>query len=286
MDRGNHWRDDKFDFFLSSLRAYPSGNTCFLTRFSYILATLAGKTVLVVGGSSGIGYGVAKASLLSRASKVITASSSKAKEEAALVRLKDDTTVAGSTVEGTASGEVVDARDSKNVKELLERVGEIDHLVWTSGDSLRTSFPDMDLDAQKDVFDVRFWGPFTAAQVAKIRPGGSITLTTGTILVRPMKGSSLMSGVVGAVDSLARGLAVDLAPIRVNVISPGLVKTELLGQLPAEAFKKFEQYANTVLVQHMGQPDELAEAYLFCMKCQYITGQRIEVDGGGKFIYS
>ncbi|KAL5524400.1 hypothetical protein ACEPAF_9540 [Sanghuangporus sanghuang] len=248
------------------------------------MATLAGKTVLIVGGSSGIGYSVAKASLLSRAFKVIIASSSIAKVEAALVRLKDDITVAGSTVEGTASGEVVDARDSKSVKELLERVGEIDHLVWTSGDSLRTSFPDMDLDANKDVFDVRFWGAFTAAQAAKIRPGGSITLTIGILLVRPRKGWSLISGVVGAVDSLTRGLAVDLAPIRVNVISPGLVKTELLDQLPVEAREELEKHANTLLVQHIGQPDELAEAYLFCMKCRYITGQRIEVDGGGKFI--
>ncbi|KAL5489725.1 hypothetical protein ACEPAI_4557 [Sanghuangporus weigelae] len=248
------------------------------------MATLAGKTVLIVGGSSGIGYGVAKASLLSRASKVIIASSSKAKVEAALVRLKDDIVETGSIVEGTASGEVVDAKDSKNVKDLLGRVGEIDHLVWTSGDSLRTSFPDVDLDANKDVFDVRFWGAFTAAQVAKIRPGGSITLTVGQAIVRPMKGYSLMVGVGGAIDSLTRGLAVDLAPIRANVISPGLVKTELLDGLPAERTEALEKYANALLVQHIGQPDEVAEAYLFCMKCQYITGQRIEVDGGGKFI--
>ncbi|KAL5532537.1 hypothetical protein ACEPAF_4311 [Sanghuangporus sanghuang] len=248
------------------------------------MATLAGKTILIIGGSSGIGYGVAKASLLSRASKVIIASSSKAKVEAALVRLKGDITVAGSTVEGTASGEVVDVKDSKNVKELLERVGEIDHLVLTSGDRVRTFFPDMDLDANKDIFDVRFWGDFTAAQAAKIRPGGSITLTIGQILIKPTKGWSLISGVLGAVDSLTRGLAVDLAPIRVNVISPGLVKTEFLDGFPTEMRGELEKHANALLVQHIGQPDELAEAYLFCMKCQYITGQRIEVDGGGKFI--
>ncbi|KAL5529789.1 hypothetical protein ACEPAG_5776 [Sanghuangporus baumii] len=248
------------------------------------MATLAGKTVLIVGGSSGIGYGVAKASLLSRASKVIIASSSKARVEAALVRLQNDITATGLIVEGTTSGEVVNAKDSKNVKDLLERVGEIDHLVWTSGDSLRTSFPDIDLDANKDVFDVRFWGAFAAAQVAKIRPGGSITLTVGQVIVRPVKGYSLMIGVGGAIDSLTRGLAVDLAPIRVNVISPGIVNTELLDGLPTERREALEKHANTLLVQHMGQPDEVAEAYLFCMKCQYITGQRIEVDGGGKFI--
>ena len=74
---------------------------------------------------------------------------------------------------------------------------------------------------------MRFWGAFIAAQCAKIRPGGSITLTTGQALVRPRKGWSLMSGVLGATDSVVRGLAVDLAPIRVNCISPGLVRTEV-----------------------------------------------------------
>ena len=113
------------------------------------MATLSGQTVLVVGGSSGIGYGVAKASLLSRASKVIIASSSQAKVDSALGRLKNDITAAGSTVEGSLSGEVVDAKDSASVKALLERVGEIDHLVWTSGDALRTTFSTVDLDANK-----------------------------------------------------------------------------------------------------------------------------------------
>ena len=78
-----------------------------------------------------------------------------------------------------------------------------------------------------DAFDVRFWGAFTAAQVAKIRPGGSITFTIGQVIVRPYKGWSLLAGLAGAVDSLTRGLAVDLAPIRVNVVSPGVVKTEV-----------------------------------------------------------
>lgn len=77
------------------------------------------------------------------------------------------------------------------------------------------------------MFDVRFWGAMNAAQVAKIRPGGSITLTVGSVVAKPRKSWSLAAGLMGAVDSLTRGLAVDLAPIRVNVVSPGLVKTEV-----------------------------------------------------------
>ncbi|KAL5511060.1 hypothetical protein ACEPAH_4275 [Sanghuangporus vaninii] len=249
------------------------------------MASLAGKTVLVVGGSSGIGYGVAKASLLSRASRVIIASSSQTKVEAALARLKEDISKAGSAVEGTFVGEVADASDTKIVRALLERVGEIDHLVWTSGETLRVGFPNIDLEANKDVFDLKFWGALTAAQVAKIRPGGSITFTIGQTIVKPLKGWSLVTGVAGAVDSLTRGLAVDLAPIRVNVISPGVVKTEFWDTFPPEQREKvLENAAKTSLVQHVADADEIAEAFLFCMKCQYITGQRIEVDGGAVFV--
>lgn len=135
------------------------------------------------------------------------------------------------------------------------------------------------------MFDVRFWGAFTAAQVAKIRPGGSVTLTVGAVVIKPRKGWSLAAGLMGAVDSLTRGLAVDLAPIRVNVVSPGLVKTEvsriitlpvMLSDFPNEQLwdpiapevrnKIFEDGEKTLLVQHVADPDEIAEAYLFLMK--------------------
>ena len=95
------------------------------------MATLEGQTVLVVGGSSGLGYSTAKLSLLSKASLVIIASSNKSKVDAAVARLVQDTEVSKEKVKG----EVVDAKKSEEVRSLMERVGEIDHLVWTCGDS-------------------------------------------------------------------------------------------------------------------------------------------------------
>ncbi len=80
-----------------------------------------------------------------------------------------------------------------------------------------------------DIFDLKFWGAATAAQVVKFRNGAaaSLTLTTGISQVKPAAGWTLMSGGQGAVDTLGRGLAVELAPVRVNVVCPGLVKTEV-----------------------------------------------------------
>jgi len=247
------------------------------------MATLEGKTVLIVGGTSGIGFGVAKASLLSLASHVIVASSSEDKVTNAVERLEK--VISEKKAPGRVTGEVVDAKQSASIKQLVGKVGAIDHLVWTAGDGLRLRpLKDTDVDASKVGLDVRSWGAVTAAQVAQIKPGGSITLTTGTLLVKPLPGWSLGGAVSGAVDSFTRGLAVDLAPVRVNSVCAGVVETELWNSMPKEQVAAFMKSASEKqLVKHIADPDEVAEAYLFLMKCGYITGQRIEVDGGARF---
>ena len=117
------------------------------------MATLAGKTVVVVGGSSGIGFGVAKGSLLSSAAHVIIASSSKQRVDEAVVRLHEAVKAAPQSTHlpavGKVTGEVLDVRSVKDVHEFFGKIGEFDHLVWTSGDPLRLSFPNVDLDTQK-----------------------------------------------------------------------------------------------------------------------------------------
>ena len=109
--------------------------------------SLVGKTIVVVGGSSGIGYGVAKQVLLAGAGKVIIGSSSIDKVKGAIARLQAD--LNDQEIASRVSGGYVDARNSKSVKEFIQGAGEIDHLVWTSGDSLRLGFPNMDLDEHR-----------------------------------------------------------------------------------------------------------------------------------------
>jgi NAD(P)-dependent dehydrogenase (short-subunit alcohol dehydrogenase family) len=116
------------------------------------MATLAGQTVLIVGGSSGIGFGVAKSSLLSLASHVIIASSTPAKVTNAVERLQavlNESKAAGKALPGTVKGEIVDAKSGDSVKDLTNRVGEIDHLIWTSGDGLPLSLEGIGLEEKK-----------------------------------------------------------------------------------------------------------------------------------------
>jgi len=157
--------------------------------------------------------------------------------------------------------------------------------VWTAGDTF-LPHSDADLETQKTWFDVRFWGPVHSAKYVYkkglLNPGASITMTGSTISRRPPPGRGMGAGVPGAIDAVTRGLAVELAPVRVNTVAPGAVETELWNILPTpgtRAAMKVTVSAKS-LVKHVAQPEELAEAYLFFMKCTNVTGQILDVEGG------
>ncbi|KLO08232.1 NAD-binding protein [Schizopora paradoxa] len=247
-------------------------------------SSLSGKKILIVGGTSGIGFSVAKFALLDHASEVVVASSTKEKVDAAVSKLRAVITEHG--LVGKADGLVVDATKTEDLKEAMAKVGELDHLVWTSvaGPLRPTPLDGSDLVENKSMFDLQFWGLATAVQVAKIRPGGSITATSSTSKIRPHPSYGLLCALNGTISTFARGLAVDLAPVRVNAVCPGLVKTELWDGLSKEVNDHiFGQALQKSLVKHIADADEIADAYLFCMKCRYVTGQTIVVDGGAIF---
>ncbi|PPQ93162.1 hypothetical protein CVT25_002389 [Psilocybe cyanescens] len=186
------------------------------------MVTLRNKTVVVVGGSSGIGFAVALASLQSLANLVIIASSNKSRAEDGVTRLK------AHKLPGKVRGQVLDARDSEAIKVFAGELGPVDHIVWTSGDvpqSQGGGLPYSNIDSVEEgqgIFTVQFWGPFILARHAKFHPGGSLTLTSGVVGQRPSPGVPLGSSATMALEGLTRGLAVDLAPVRVNLVCPGL----------------------------------------------------------------
>ena len=241
--------------------------------------TLKGQRIVVIGGSSGIGFAVA-ARALGEGAHVIVGSSNAANVDAAMVRLGE-----------RASGSAVDVRSEASVAEFFERIGDFDHLVYTAGDwgPLRGggAIAQLDLANANATFTVRFWGALAAIKHAqgRISANGSITVTDGVIAHRPRKGAALSTAMAGAIEHLTRALAVDLAPVRVNAVCPGYVLTEVWNSIPQE--RRAEQLRRMTERQPLpraGDPDEVAEAYLYLMRGSFSTGQVLIVDGGMSLI--
>jgi NAD(P)-dependent dehydrogenase (short-subunit alcohol dehydrogenase family) len=232
--------------------------------------SLQGKTVVVIGGASGIGLAVAEAALKDGA-RVVVASSKQANVSAAAEKLG-----AGAT------GLAVDVSDEGSVAAFFDKLGPFDHLAFTAGDwagGFGEPARDMDIEAARAGLTVRFWGALTAVKYGcrTIAKDGSITLTGGMLAHRPMKGAALATAVGGAIEHLTVGLAVDLAPVRVNAVCPGLILTEHTKMMPPQMI---EMFTARLPLPRGGEPSETAEAYLYLMRGGFTTGQVLMVDGG------
>lgn len=233
---------------------------------------LTGQRIVVIGGSSGMGLATARAA--AGAGAVVTiASRRKEGIDAALAELPD-----------SCDGTVLDVRDEAAVAGLFARVGELDHVVFTAGDQAdRRALRELPLDEARRTLEVRFWGAVAAAKHAapRIRPGGSITLTSGTVGVRPVPGAALASAGSAATEGLARGLAVDLAPVRVNAVRSGAVRTPMWDAIPGPQRETvFDSFARRALTGAIGEPQQIAAANLYLMQNQFVTGTVLTVDGG------
>lgn len=239
------------------------------------IPTLRNQRVVVIGGTSGIGFAVAR-SALAEGTDVIVGSSSAARVTDAVKRLG-----------GTASGAAVDVRDEASVAEFFKPIGSFDHLAYTAGDWGPNrgggTVAQMDLAGANPTFRVRFWGALIAIRHAQphLCTRGSITLTNGMIAHRPRKEAALSSAMAGAIEHLTRALAVDLAPLRVNAVCPGYVLTEVWDSIPADRREaQLQRMTARQPLARAGDPDEVAQAYLYLMRGGFTTGQVLVVDGG------
>jgi len=237
------------------------------------MMSLAGKRVIAIGGSSGIGFAVA-ALAQERGAEVVIASSNAANVEAAVARLPG------------SSGRTVDLRDEAAVARFFDQVGRFDHLAITAGDwniPRIAATRDIDLATARDGMAVRFWGSLAAVKHGSrvIAPDGSITLTGGMLAHRPQKGMPFVTASGAAMEGLARGLAVDLAPLRVNAVCPGLILTEPVQRMPQE---RVRGYVAGLPLPRAASPGEAAIAYVYLMLSSYVTGQTLAVDGGGLLV--
>jgi NAD(P)-dependent dehydrogenase (short-subunit alcohol dehydrogenase family) len=234
------------------------------------------QRVVLLGGTSGIGLATAHAALAAGASVTVVSSRSQRVAEA-VARLGD-----------RAEGYTVDLNNESAVRGLFEQLGPFDHLLYSAGDSLQTgALVDMDLDTVRQVFDVRVFGAIAAVKHAAphLRPGGSVLLTSGVASSRPQKGWVALASACSAMEGLTRALAVELAPIRVNLVSPGLVRTPLWANLSAADREALYAASGAALpVGRVGEAEDLAQTYVYLMTNRYATGQTIIVDGGGVLV--
>ncbi len=237
---------------------------------------LSGKRIVVLGGSSGIGLAVAQQAVAQGAKAIIASSNADRVQQAV------------ATLDGKAEGYTLDLSNEGDIRNFFQKIGDFDHLVFTAGDSLQLNeLAAMDLTRARQAFELRYWAVLAAVKHASthIREGGSIVLTTGIAGERPNKGWTLAASVCGAIVSLTRALAVELAPIRVNAVSPGVVRTNLWQSMNADAREHlYESVGKSLLVGRVGEACEIARAYLFLMQEGYSTGQTVVLDGGAVLV--
>jgi NAD(P)-dependent dehydrogenase (short-subunit alcohol dehydrogenase family) len=230
------------------------------------------KRVVIIGGSSGIGLAVAEEAASHGAEVIIVSSKAERVQEAI------------KSIEGNVRGEAVDVSDEKAVESFFTNIGAFDHLVFTAGDSLQLNeLADTDLKQARRAFELRYWSALATVKYGspQIRSGGSIVLTTGVAGRRPHSGWVIVASVCGTIEALTRALAIELAPIRVNAVSPGVVRTNLwqnMNSLEREQF--FESVGQRLPVGRVGEAHDIAQAYLFLMQDGFSTGQTVVVDGG------
>lgn len=178
----------------------------------------------------------------------------------------------------------------KDLEALFEQTGKLDHIVFTAGDKLSTMpLPECTLEKIQQAGQVRFFAPLLVAKVGSryLSPGpqSSITLTTGGVAEHPVKDWSIIAAYASGLHGMTRNLALDLRPIRVNLVSPGLLNTNLWKDLSASDREDMYKAASEKnLTATLGQPEDVAEAYLWLMKDSNATGVIAVSDSGSKLV--
>lgn len=241
--------------------------------------SLESSKIVIVGGSSGIGLGVARAAL-DRGAHVVLVGRSPDK-------LRDARESLGPSAGVTTLA--ADVTREPDVARMFEQIGPFDHLVVTRGDPpVAAPIGRLDLDAVKSFVEAMQVSSISMAKHAQanLRRGGSITFTSGVSKDRPSRqGGAVVAAVAGSFDYLVRALALELGPTRVNVVSPGWVQTPMWDRLVGDAkTAMWDEMAARLPAGRIALPRDIAPAYLFLMESELTTGTTLNIDGGQSLI--
>ncbi|PWR19314.1 SDR family oxidoreductase [Zavarzinia aquatilis] len=229
---------------------------------------LSGQSVLVVGGSSGIGRATAQAA--------------KALGAAVTIAARDPEKLAIVAAEIGVAGAVLDMTDNAAVEAFFAAAPVFDHIVVSAAATKSGPVRVLPLETARAAMESKFWGAYHIARSARIAPHGSLTLVTGYLSQRPSAGATTQGAINAALEGLARGLALELAPVRVNAVSPGLVDTPVWsGLAPGAKAAMFAQAAARLPARITGQPEHVATQVIALLLNPYMTGTTSFVDGGG-----
>ncbi len=237
--------------------------------------SLSGKKVVIIGASSGMGLAIAKTAAEAGAKVTLVGRNSASLEKAAADVGYDSYAIAA------------DIAHERAIANLFEQVSMLDHLVTTAANLAYAPIQEFDSTAAQAIIASKILGPFYAVKHAapRLSKEGSITFFSGVAAWKPMPGASMVAAANGALAAFARSLAVELAPVRVNVVSPGVVETPSWNDMPEEERKAlFENLGKQLPTRRIGQPHDLADAVLFLMQNGYTTGTVLHVDGGHRLI--
>jgi NAD(P)-dependent dehydrogenase (short-subunit alcohol dehydrogenase family) len=236
---------------------------------------LDGQRVLVMGGTSGIGLATARAAAEAGAA-VIVAGRDPVRLADALSRLPRE----------RAEGRLVDATERAALDRLAAVLGQIDHLVL----SLATgggagAFRGLDLAALRRVVEGKAWAFLETLQafLANLRADGSVTFVTAATARAAFPGTAGIAFNNGALNAVVPPLAVELAPLRVNAVCPGVIETPIFAAWPEAERERFFARARAAPLGRPGRPEEVARAILLFLTDPYVTGVLLEVDGGLRF---
>lgn len=240
------------------------------------IPALTGKKVIVLGGSSGIGLATATAAAAEGA-QVTIVSGNRERIDQALKELPAGT-----------EGHAVDLGKEAAIKAFFAAAGQFDHLVYTAGENISLGdISETEVDTARNFFNIRYWGALATVKYAAshINAGGSINLIGGIASPRPGKGWGIAASICAAMEGFTRAMAIELAPIRVNLVAPGVVRTNLWNSLSAaDREQLYTSVGNGLPVKRIGEAEDIALSFIYLMKQQFATGQVLVVDGGAVLV--